>query len=444
MVQFFKQLYLQKRFYIVMGMIVFLFILSFIFPALYSFVWGIFSLFLAFILVDTTILFAGKTKLTANRILPEKLSNSDKNNIFVTINNQYTFTAYCHIIDEIPFQFQKRDFSIFKVLKPKEKINFVYDLTPLERGEYSFGKLNIFVSSPLQLMSKRYVFCDNATLPCYPSFVQMKKYDLIAFSKNKFAFGLKKIRRLGNTTEFEQIKEYTLGDDIRTINWKATAKRKGLMVNQYLDENTQSVYCIIDKGRVMQMPFAGLSLLDYAINSSLALSNVILKKYDQAGLLTFSKNVDSILPSENKKTQLHKIMEQLYRIKTDFSESDYSKLYARIKHKVTHRSLLILYTNFESLNGLNRQLPYLRALAKHHLLVVVFFENTELTKMAEKKAQNTDDIFDKVIAEKFSFEKRLIVNELTKYGIQSVLTTPKDLSINTINKYLQIKAKGNF
>jgi uncharacterized protein (DUF58 family) len=272
----------------------------------------------------------------------------------------------------------------------------------------------------------------------------MKKYDLIAFSKNKFAFGLKRIRRLGNTTEFEQIKEYTLGDDIRTINWKATAKRKGLMVNQYLDENTQSVYCIIDKGRVMQMPFAGLSLLDYAINSSLALSNVILKKYDQAGLLTFSKNVDSILPSENKKTQLHKIIEQLYRIKTDFSESDYSKLYARIKHKVTHRSLLILYTNFESLNGLNRQLPYLRALAKHHLLVVVFFENTELTKMAEKKAQNTDDIFDKVIAEKFSFEKRLIVNELTKYGIQSVLTTPKDLSINTINKYLQIKAKGNF
>lgn len=442
--QFFKQLYLQKRFYTAMTIIVFLFVLAFIFPVLYRFVWGIFILFLAFVLVDITILFTGKNKLTASRVLPEKLSNSDKNDILVTIDNQYNFTAYCAIIDEIPFQFQKRDFSISKVLKSKEKISFVYDLTPLQRGEYNFGKLNLFVCSPLQLTSKRYIFCDNDTLPCYPSFIQMKKYDLIAFSKNKFAFGLKKIRRLGNTTEFEQIKEYTSGDDIRTINWKATAKRQDLMVNQYLDENTQSVYCVIDKGRVMQMPFAGLSLLDYAINSSLALSNVILKKYDRAGLLTFSKSVDNILPSENKKTQLHKIMEQLYRVKTDFYESDYSKLYVQIKHKIKHRSLLILYTNFESLNGLNRQLPYLRALAKHHLLVVVFFENTELTKMAEKQAKNTDDIFDKVIAEKFSFEKRLIVNELTKYGIQSVLTTPADLSINTINKYLQIKAKGNF
>lgn len=444
MLQFFKQLYLQKRFYTAMGIVISLFVLAFIFPVFYSVVWGIFILFFAVVWVDITLLFSKKKQFKAQRILPERLSNSDANPIYIEIENPYNFTVFCEIIDEIPFQFQKRDFSIFKTLKPKEKINFLYELTPLQRGEYSFGKLNIYASSPLRLIAKRYSFSDSQTLPCYPSFMQMKKYDLIAFSKNKFAFGLKKIRRLGNTTEFEQIKEYTSGDDLRTINWKATAKRKQLMVNQFLDENTQSVYCIIDKGRVMQMPFAGLSLLDYAINASLALSNVILKKYDRAGLLTFSKSVDNMLPAENKKNQLSKIMEQLYRVQTDFSESDYSRLYARVKHKITHRSLLILFTNFESINGLNRQLPYLRALAKNHVLVVVFFENTELTKMTRQKAKNTDDIFDKVIVEKFSFEKRLIVNELTKYGIQSVLTAPEDLSINTINKYLQIKAKGNF
>ncbi|AJA69514.1 DUF58 domain-containing protein [Myroides odoratimimus] len=442
MFKLFKQLYLQKRVYMVLGAIIALFVLAFIFPILYKVVWGLFVLFFAIILVDITLLFNKKNKVNAVRILPEKLSNGDDNTIYISIENKYNITVQCDIIDEIPFQFQKRDFEITKTLAPKEQKTLSYTLRPTTRGEYVFGKLNVYISSPLKLVSRRFVFCDDVTLATYPSFIQMKKYDLIAFSKNKYAFGMKKIRKIGTTTEFEQIKEYVLGDDIRNINWKATAKSSQLMVNQFQDENTESVYNIIDRGRVMQMPFNGLSLLDYAINSTLALSNVILKKNDKVGLMTFSENITNQLPAESKISQLQKVMEQLYRVNTNFVESDFGKLYAHIRHKITHRSLIILYTNFESLSSLKRQLPYLRAIAKNHVLLVVFFENTELTKLTEKKAKNTDDIFDKVIAEKFNFEKRLIVNELTKYGIQSILTAPEELSINTINKYLQIKAKG--
>lgn len=442
MFKLFKQLYLQKRVYIALGCIIALFILAFIFPILYKVVWGLFLLFFATILVDITILFTKKDKINAVRVLPEKLSNSDDNLIYISIENKYNIAIQCEIIDEIPFQFQRRDFEIIKSIPAKELKTLSYTLRPTERGEYVFGKLNIYVSSPLRLMSKRYIFCDQATLATYPSFIQMKKYDLIAFSKNKYAFGMKKIRKIGNTTEFEQIKEYVLGDDMRNINWKATAKSNQLMVNQFQDENTESIYNIIDRGRVMQMPFNGLSLLDYSINSALALSNVILKKNDKVGLMTFAENITNQLPAESKISQLNKIMEQLYRVNTNFVESDFGKLYAHIRHKITHRSLIILYTNFESISSLKRQLPYLRAIAKSHVLLVVFFENTELTKLTNKKAKNTDDIFDKVIAEKFNFEKRLIVNELTKYGIQSILTPPEDLSLNTINKYLQIKAKG--
>ncbi|ALU26767.1 DUF58 domain-containing protein [Myroides odoratimimus] len=442
MFKLFKQLYLQKRVYMVLGAIIALFVLAFIFPILYKVVWGLFVLFFAIILVDITLLFNKKNKVDAVRILPEKLSNGDDNTIYISIENKYNIAVQCDIIDEIPFQFQKRDFEITKTLAPKEQKTLSYTLRPTTRGEYVFGKLNVYISSPLKLVSRRFVFCDDVTLATYPSFIQMKKYDLIAFSKNKYAFGMKKIRKIGTTTEFEQIKEYVLGDDIRNINWKATAKSSQLMVNQFQDENTESVYNIIDRGRVMQMPFNGLSLLDYAINSTLALSNVILKKNDKVGLMTFSENITNQLPAESKISQLQKVMEQLYRVNTNFVESDFGKLYAHIRHKITHRSLIILYTNFESLSSLKRQLPYLRAIAKNHVLLVVFFENTELTKLTEKKAKNTDDIFDKVIAEKFNFEKRLIVNELTKYGIQSILTAPEELSINTINKYLQIKAKG--
>ena len=279
-------------------------------------------------------------------------------------------------------------------------------------------------------------------VPTYPSYMQLRKYDLMAFSNNLFQYGLKKIRRIGHTMEFEQIKEYVQGDDLRTINWKATAKKNQLMVNQYQDEKSQNVYMVIDKGRVMKMPFNDLSLLDYAINATLVLSNVIIKKQDKAGIFAFSKKVENRVVAEKRQSQMQQIMENLYNIKTDFFESDFSRLYVDVKKHINQRSLIILYTNFETLDGLHRQLPYLKGIAKNHLLVVVFFNNTELNELIHKKADNVQEIYDKVIAEKFAFEKRLIVNELRKYGIYSVLTQPENLTLDTINKYLEIKARG--
>ena len=113
----------------------------------------------------------------------------------------------------------------------------------------------------------------------------------------------------------------------------------------------------------------------------------------------------------------------------------------QIRNKIKQRSLLVLFTNFESLNGLKRQISYLRSIAKHHLLLVVFFENTELTKLTTAKANNVEDIYVKTIADKLAFEKRLVVKELLKYGILSVISPPENLTVNTINKYLELKAK---
>jgi uncharacterized protein (DUF58 family) len=397
---------------------------------------------MTFLALDILILFFAKKGIEANRITPEKLSNGDENPINISIKNYYTFPISVKIIDEIPFQFQVRDFEIKRKLKASSQDEINYFLRPTERGEYSFGNLNIYVSSPLRMISRRFTFDKDQMVPTYPSYIQLRKYDLIAFSNNLFQYGIKKIRRIGHTMEFEQIKEYVTGDDIRTLNWKATAKKNSLMVNQFQDEKSQSVYMVIDKGRVMKMPFNGLSLLDYAINATLVLSNVILKKQDKAGMFAFSKKVENRVFAEKRASQMQKILENLYNIKTDFFESDYSRLYVDIKKNINQRSLIILYTNFETMEGLHRQLPYLKGIAKNHLLVVVFFNNTELNELINKKTETIQDVYDKVIAEKFAFEKRLIVNELKKYGIYSVLTQPENLTLDTINKYLEIKARG--
>jgi len=253
---------------------------------------------------------------------------------------------------------------------------------------------------------------------------------------------MKKIRRIGNTMAFEQIKEYVVGDDIRNVNWKATAKNAQLMVNQYQDEKMQPIYSIIDTSRVMKMPFNGLKLLDYAINSSLAFSNIALKKGDKAGLIEFSNKVKKYLPAENKKIHLNTILESLYNINTNFLDADFGALQSLVKRSINHRSLLLLYTNFEHISSLYRQLPYLQAIAKKHVLVVIFFENTELTKITTVNATSIAEIYDQTIAKQFQFDKKVMVNELQKRGIQTILTAPEDLTVNTINKYIEIKARG--
>jgi len=440
--KFFKQLYINNLFFYALLGIIALFVSAFVFPALYNAAWYVVLVLIAFLVLDLIILFSASNGVEAVRITPEKLSNGDENPVIVNVRNYYTFPIFVTIIDEIPFQFQIRDFKIVRKIKASSEDDFQYYIRPTERGEYSFGNLNVYVSSPLRLISRRFMFDHGKIVPTYPSYIQLRKYDLIAFSNNLFQYGIKKIRRIGHTMEFEQIKEYVPGDDIRTLNWNATAKKNALMVNQFQDEKSQSVYMAIDKGRVMKMPFNGLSLLDYAINATLVLSNVIFKKHDKAGMFAFSKKVENRVFAEKRSSQMQKILETLYNIKTDFFESDYSRLYVDIKKNINQRSLIILYTNFETRDGLNRQLPYLKGIAKNHLLVVVFFNNTELNALINKKTETIQEIYDKVIAEKFAFEKRLIVNELKKYGIYSVLTQPENLTLDTINKYLEIKARG--
>lgn len=437
-----KNLYINNRFFYSLFIIGVVYIFSFFYPFLIWLAHGLLALVAIVFIVDYMLLFNQKKAIQAQRILPEKFSNGDENPVKVDVKNSYPFKIKAKIIDEIPFQFQKRDFLIEKNIPSGRNSFFQYILEPKERGEYLFGALNIFVQSPIGFVSKRFTFQKDAMLPSYPSFVHLRKYELMALQNEFLLGGIKKIRRLGHTMEFEQIKEYVPGDDVRTINWKATSKRNQLMVNQFQDEKSQRIYMLIDKGRTMQMPFNGLSLLDYSINAVMALSHIILKKSDRAGMMTFAKKTENKVPADNKSGQLKKISEALYNINTNFFESDFNRLYQDVKTNVGQRSLILLFTNFETLDAVNRQMKYLRGIAKNHLLVVVFFKNSELQELIHKNPENMQEVYDEIIAEKFEFEKKLIIQELRKYGIYTVYTLPENLNIEVINKYLEIKARG--
>jgi uncharacterized protein (DUF58 family) len=437
-----RNLYLNNRFFIAAGILAASFIITFIIGGYIIVPKILFLVCVALVLTDVILLFRTRKGLTGQRITPEKLSNGDENELKIILENYYPYEVSLRIIDEIPHQFQRRDISFYLSIPSGETRSIKYSLRPVKRGEYSFGSVNVFASTSLGFLSRRFRFSSDKVVPVYPSYIQMRKYELLAISNRLVETGIKKIRRIGHNMEFELIKEYVSGDDIRTVNWKATARRQHLMVNHYQDERSQQVYSLIDKGRVMQMPFDGMSLLDYAINATLVISNIAVKKSDKAGLLTFQDKIGVLLPASKSTNQMGKILEVLYNQKTAYRETDFSIVHNYIRRKITQRSLLLLYTNFESMYALGRQLPYFQALAKLHLLVVIFFENTEIKTLAEKQALDLRSVYHKTTAEKFILEKKQIVKELRKHGIQAVLTSPKNLTVDTINKYLELKARG--
>ena len=440
--RFIGNTFLPGRFFIAWFIILLLFLSSFALEILFPIAKLMLIILGALTTLDFILVKSIERNIECQRVAPKVLPLGDEQEIQLILKNKTITPVHFVVIDELPVEFQKRDFKIsFRLWHNEEKL-IQYSLRPLTRGPYLFGNCNVFVSTLLGLVQHKIVFDLEKETPVYPSSVQVKKHELILFNKVHQYYGIKRIRRIGHSYEFEQIRNYIQGDDVRSINWKATGRRHQLMINQYGDEKSQQVYSILDKSRAMNMPFNGLSLLDYAVNTTLVISNTAIRKDDKAGILTFNEKIGSYIKADKKPGQLKLISEVLYKEEESSLEANYELLFKAITRLIKQRSLIILYTNFESIYTQERYLPLLRKINQNHLLLVVIFKNTEIDNYSYQKAADTLDIYQRTIGKKFMSEKEMMIKELTKYGIQSMLTAPEDLSTQTINKYLEFKAKG--
>ena len=435
-------MFLTKRFYIIGLAIIALLISGYMIPVLFIAGQVALALFFVISISDFIILWHRKKIADVERFCAPRFSNGDNNEVRLIIENFYPFGINIDIIDEIPVVFQRRDI-LFKVkIKARGREVVKYMLRPTKRGEYDFGYIHLYITTTIGFVCRRKKCATPVDVAVYPSYIMLNQYEFMAIHNNLTELGIKKIRRIGHNTEFEYIKEYIKGDDYRTINWKASARRSYPMVNIYQDERSQQIYSIIDKGRIMQYSFREMTLLDYAINASLVLSFVAIKKEDKAGLATFAEDFETFIPAAKQAGQMQQILESLYRQQTTFGESDYSSLYVHINKFINKRSLLIIYTNFDTIVGMERQLEYLRQLARQHVVLVVFFEDTEMKTFASKHPKTIEGYYQQVISDKFIFEKRHVIAKLRQHGIHSLLTEPDKLSVNVINKYLEMKARG--
>lgn len=434
-------LFLTRRFYVLAGAMSVVFLLRYFVPEMgvLPFVMLVAGVTVAG--VDYALLFLTRGKISGTRECPERFSNGDANEVAISLESRYDFRVRATVLDEIPSQFQKRDLKFCVALQPGATRRLSYPLRPVRRGSYRFGQVRLYAASPIGWLHRRFIVAAEQTVKVYPSFLELRKYHLMAEASRRGETGMRRKRLLGHSLEFEQIKAYVPGDDYRTLNWKATARTGSWMVNNYVEQRSQQVYCIIDKGRAMKMPFEGLSLLDYAINATLVISSVAVRGQDRAGVITFSNRVDTLLAAERTEARTREILEALYHQKTGYPESDYERLYIAVRNHIPQRSLLILFTNFETLSALKRQEPYLRKMATRHRVVVVLFENTEIAGLLREGASEVAEVYTQVVAEKFAYEKKLIVRELQHWGIAAILSAPRAVTVDTLNKYLELKAR---
>ena len=477
-------MFLTRRFYIVFAAVILLIGSGYWWSPLYS-VGRLALAVFAFVVVADIIALYMKHGITAERHMAERFSNGDWNEVRIDIHNSYPFRPRLTVINEAPSGnaapsvnevSDGNDVSAGNqslcghlatpspsrlpiTTKPPRGAtsvcrypvalsafsflisHFSFKYRPTRRGVYSFGRVRVFASW-LGFVERRFTCCEPQDVKVYPSYLMLRQYELLAISNRLTDLGIKRLRRIGHRTEFEQIRDYVAGDDFRTINWRATARSvHGIQVNVYQDERSQQIFSVIDKGRVMQQSFREMTLLDYAVNASLVLSYVAMRREDKAGLMTFSDRFDTYLPAQRSEGHMQTILENLYAQQTAFGETDYSALVDYVSRHVTKRSLLIVYTNFMTMVSMKRQLPWLLQLSHRHRVLVVFFQDEELQQYAASPAATTEDYYRHVVAEKTISDQRLIVGQLQRHGILSLLTTPDRLSVDIINKYLELKAR---
>ena len=436
-----SELYLADRFFVALGTATVVSVLGFWFGPLFYLAVALAASLTCLTLYDVYLLYRVAGQVSGERTPPQVLSLGDELPVKVTVRNGGDTSLLVVLTDELPEQLQVRNQLLSLPLPAGSQTEQQYPIRPVTRGVYRFGNLNVFLRTTWKLAERRLVIPQAQEVAVYPSIVQMRQFRLSARADVPTG-GRRQPRPVTTSYAFDQIKEYVKGDDLRSVNWKATARRGQVMVNQYEAERAQPIYSIIDKGRTMLMPFGSLSLLDHAINASLALSQVILDRRDRAGLITFSDKLGDVVPADGKPDQLRRLMEILYRQQEREGESDYDLLYYATRRFLPGRSLLLLFTNFESNYALDRVLPVLKRISRNHSLIVVLFENTEVTELLDAATPDVATVYRKSTARRYLQERQLMALRLRRHGIRVLLTPPRELTGRTIQEYLETKRRG--
>jgi uncharacterized protein (DUF58 family) len=347
-------------------------------------------------------------------------------------------------------------------LVPAEsEAEWAYKVVPRTRGRFEWGPIYLRYRSRLGLWEFEKIEPASGFARVFPDMKLLERYHLLARADRLGAIGVRRVRVHGVSTEFESLREYVFGDDIRQMDWKATARRARLIVRNQEAERHQTVLLLLDFGRLMTAadhlkpkmgeevdaaaesePEAALSKLDHAINASLLLSYVALSRGDRVGICTFSGEVHNWLAPRASMAQNRLIGETLYDLPADLTESDHAACLKFVAARYPKRSLLVVMTDFVDRTTSAAMVAHLKLAARRHVVLFAAMKDAFLEKISLAETKTVADGFRKAAALELLRERREVLEEIRHAGGFVVDTDPGDIAPAVISNYLEVMLRG--
>ena len=377
------------------------------------------------------------------REVSEKLALGAENEVKVRIRNGADRNVFLQFQDTPPPEMQTDLLPnplSFKVA-PKSRHAVSYHLTPNRRGEYFFGDVYLRAYGTLGLVQRTLRFPLSQRAKVYPSLHESAKFTLMARRGRLQQVGIRAARIQGAGREFESLRDYLPDDEMRRIDWKATARKGKLVSRQYEVERSQTVIIAIDIGRTMLAEIEGVQKLDFAIQAALLLAYVATLSEDQVGLLVFSNEVKTYLPPRKGRGQVYAMMEALYNVKASFDETDYRGAMSYLKARWKKRALVVCFADLWDPDSSRATVNELALLQPRHLVAAVTLLDTKIVDASNQNISSIDSAYEKSVAIQVLEERAKALAILSGRGVLVVDTPADKLSAELVNRYLEVKER---
>lgn len=315
-------------------------------------------------------------------------------------------------------------------------------IRPARRGRFLFRTVVVRAEGPLGFAAKQARLSLPGELRVYPSFRSKAEAELRIDKARILEVGLRSARGLGGGTDFDQLREYTVDDDSRRIDWGATARSGKAIVKTYRAELNQTVLVLLDNGRTMAGRVADVPRVEHAMDAVMALTTVATRLGDRCGLMVFDAEVRQVVSPARHREQLGRITEAMYTLEPELLESDYSGAFAQALGRFRRRALFVVVTDLGSASVGESLLPALPLLTRHHLLVVAGVRDPDIVGWAEAVPENAEQAYRKAAAAAALADRDRAAAKLRSLGVQVVDVAPGELAARLCDTYLQVKATG--
>lgn len=317
-----------------------------------------------------------------------------------------------------------------------------YSLLPTARGDYRFGDTALRLRSRLGLVWRQLEFPTSRTVRVYPNIQEARKNELYAHRNRDLKLGHRRMRVKGAGREFESLRDFVIGDEVRHISWPATARRGKLITRQYTIERSQNIVVMLDAGRLMTARIGNLTKLDHAINATLSIAYVAVAGGDNVGLLAFSRTILSFIPPKRGRDQINRVMEALYNIEPQLIEPSYARAFNFLGLNCHRRSLIIILTDLVDRDASAELLSHASKLAPHHLPLIVTIGDSDLRALVRSSPQSPSEVYRQSVAEEILRQREEALSRIHQLGGLALDVPAGRLSFELVNKYLDVKERG--